>query len=476
MEKFIREQNLSGLVMGSCVCCHLDFRCESCTDQRMRLKDRLFRQSGLEADRVALINLKETCFSPSGTALDHGPALARKLIRAGLLQLTERQAAAERPASSRRREVIVAGAGPAGTAAALGLANAGRPVTLVHLEDTAPEPGPEIQEAGIRQVKANRIIELRGNRGDFHLTVETAPGREELLAGEIILAQGRLSRLNYRSPTGRVGFSPGPRGSLETSIPGVYLASWPLARTVPPEEVGRAAAGLALEERPEPYLDISARVDPDLCRGCGECAKVCPEGAARLVADQPTPGGPGPEVCRVDPELCSGLRSVSGRLSHRGPEPARDRGRILRGGLKCPPGLTGLWWWPFCAPGLPTAAIWRPRQAGLSPPRILPVKIPCGGRIEPGLVLSALEKGAAGVAIVTCREGECRHGRGPELGREAADRLEKLTHLLGLGPERFKAFSCSAHETDLLVRELNGLAEAAEASPFSRPASGKVQR
>ncbi len=116
------------------------------------------------------------------------------------------------------------------------------------------------------------------------------------------------------------------------------------------------------------------------------------------------------------------------------------------------------------------------QASGALSPRILPVKIPCGGRIEPGLVLSALEKGAAGVAIVTCRECECRHGRGPELGREAADRLEKLTHLLGLGPERFKAFSCSAHETDLLVRELNGLAEAAEASPFSRPASGKVQR
>ena len=108
------------------------------------------------------------------------------------------------------------------------------------------------------------------------------------------------------------------------------------------------------------------------------------------------------------------------------------------------------------------------------PPQVYPIKVPCGGRIDPGLVLAAFEKGAAGVVVVTCKEGDCRHGRGPELGHGAAKRIAGLVHLLGIGPERFKILTCGAHESDKLARSLASFVEEMEGADPARTPSRAV--
>ena len=312
VEEFVQEHDLGGLVLGSCACCSLDFVCESCTDQRMRLKDRLFRRSGLDPGRVALVNLRETCLLPLAGDEKGCLALARRLIGAARVQLAQALPSGA-PGPGRSERVAVVGAGPAGLGAALGLAGSGRPVTLVHEKPLKAEEREEALAAGVELVKIRGTVGLRGQRGGFRLEVETAKAprgiqKNEVRAGTIILAQGGEGALNYRAPGPASGPGPraaGPRGSLATSIPGVYLASWPQARSIPPGEAGRAAAALVVEGedrgRGEAYSEEAARTDPEFCRGCGECVRVCPEGAARLVEPEP-----GRFVSVIDPLFCDG--------------------------------------------------------------------------------------------------------------------------------------------------------------------------
>ena len=54
----IRENDITRVVLGSCVCCPLDFICSACTDQRTRFKDALFKGTGISRSMVETCNLR----------------------------------------------------------------------------------------------------------------------------------------------------------------------------------------------------------------------------------------------------------------------------------------------------------------------------------------------------------------------------------------------------------------------------------
>ena len=56
--KAIRERGLTRVVLASCVCCPLDFVCSACTDQRSRLKETLFKGTGISRAMVETCNLR----------------------------------------------------------------------------------------------------------------------------------------------------------------------------------------------------------------------------------------------------------------------------------------------------------------------------------------------------------------------------------------------------------------------------------
>jgi hypothetical protein len=64
--------------------------------------------------------------------------------------------------------------------------------------------------------------------------------------------------------------------------------------------------------------------------------------------------------------------------------------------------------------------------------------LPCAGRVSPGLLLEALARGAAGVAVVPCaadRHG-CRFERGAERAAMVVARTRRLLATAGIEPER----------------------------------------
>ncbi len=73
-----------------------------------------------------------------------------------------------------------------------------------------------------------------------------------------------------------------------------------------------------------------------------------------------------------------------------------------------------------------------------TPSNINIVRIMCLGRIDPVIVLDALEKGMDGVMLVGCKPPDCHYQEGNLQAERATKMLKKLVSLTGLEPERIK--------------------------------------
>lgn len=289
IEEVIHERGLNGALIASCVCCHLDFVCESCTDQRIRLKHRLFGEAGYEPKDIALVNIKETCLLPFKDDPKTGIDLATRVIRSGLWQLREYKEWAMR-SKEPYPQALILGATEAGVSAAKCFKGKFPSVVVVDDREVDEDVQQELQECGIDIIWPIKPARLDGQRGEFTLIVENkeASVPRSIPAGVVILGRDEFKKVPYRrDPFVRnVHISTKKAlGTLETSIPGVYMASWAQTLKVPQVAFGKAAASEALDAivgRTNPPNDLVAHVDPELCRGCGRCADICPEGAARL--------------------------------------------------------------------------------------------------------------------------------------------------------------------------------------------------
>ena len=311
IEEAIHEKGLKGALIASCTCCHLDFVCESCNDQRIRLKHRLFREKGYDPKDIALINIKETCLLPFKDQPERGMDLATGLIRSGLWQLRENREWSLRKKDTEPQAVIL-GATEAGLAAAKGLRQQIPSVVVVDGQKVEKKIRLELQEYGIDVICPVWPVRLEGQKGEFTLILENKasavkPSYQKLAAGIVILGRKEFETIPYRrDPFVRDLHHKGITrafGTLETRIPGVYMASWSQVRKVPEEILGKAVAceglgGILLKG--DSFDDLVAYVDPALCRGCGRCADICPEGAAHLEEISR-----GVAASWIDPEVCT---------------------------------------------------------------------------------------------------------------------------------------------------------------------------
>ncbi len=311
IEEAIHEEKLNGALIASCTCCHLDFVCESCNDQRIRLKHRLFREKGYDPKDMAFINIKETCLLPFKDHPERGMNLATGLIRSGLCQLR-----GSRELSLRKKDpepqALILGATEAGLAAAKGLRQQISSVALVDEQKVDKKTRLELQAYGIDVVCPVRPVRLEGQKGEFTLVLENKasevkPSYQKIRAGIVILGRNEFKRIPYqRDPFVRDFHHKGMLrafGTLETSIPGVYMPSWSQVRNVPEEILGKAAASEGLEailRKWESFDDLVAYVDSELCRGCSRCADICPEGAAHLEEISR-----GVAASWINPEVCT---------------------------------------------------------------------------------------------------------------------------------------------------------------------------
>ena len=74
------------------------------------------------------------------------------------------------------------------------------------------------------------------------------------------------------------------------------------------------------------------------------------------------------------------------------------------------------------------------------------IRIPCTGRVDVLHILRSFEKGADGVYVVGCLEGDCRFNNGNLLARKRVEMAQQILDTIGVGGKRLQMYNLSSGE------------------------------
>ncbi|BBO89769.1 hydrogenase iron-sulfur subunit [Desulfosarcina ovata] len=78
------------------------------------------------------------------------------------------------------------------------------------------------------------------------------------------------------------------------------------------------------------------------------------------------------------------------------------------------------------------------------PSNIKVIQVPCSGRVDILHLLTAIERGADGVYVAGCMEGECHFVEGNLKTRRKVESVQRTLQELGIEPERVQMFNLSS--------------------------------
>jgi coenzyme F420-reducing hydrogenase delta subunit len=82
------------------------------------------------------------------------------------------------------------------------------------------------------------------------------------------------------------------------------------------------------------------------------------------------------------------------------------------------------------------------------------ISLPCSGRLDILYLIKAFETGADGVAVMMCKEGECRYLEGNMRARKRAEAVEGLLKETGLGEGRVAVIQMDDTGIEPTIRKL----------------------
>ncbi len=80
------------------------------------------------------------------------------------------------------------------------------------------------------------------------------------------------------------------------------------------------------------------------------------------------------------------------------------------------------------------------------------IRVTCGGRVTPAMVLEAFELGADGVLVATCHFEDCHYMFGARNAADVHKITEKIVYMLGIEPERLKLDWISSAEAQKFAK------------------------
>ena len=86
------------------------------------------------------------------------------------------------------------------------------------------------------------------------------------------------------------------------------------------------------------------------------------------------------------------------------------------------------------------------------PPSIKIIRVPCTGKVDTLHILRAFEKGADGVYVVGCREGDCHYNSGNFRAAKRVAQARQILDTVGIGGERVRMCNLSSSDGPLFVR------------------------
>ncbi|MFQ6105996.1 MAG: hydrogenase iron-sulfur subunit [Thermoplasmata archaeon] len=80
------------------------------------------------------------------------------------------------------------------------------------------------------------------------------------------------------------------------------------------------------------------------------------------------------------------------------------------------------------------------------PANVKIVRVMCSGRVDPGHIFRAFEKGIDGVLVAGCHPGDCHYNSGNEKAEIRMENARKVADVIGLGADRIRLEWISASE------------------------------
>jgi NADPH-dependent glutamate synthase beta subunit-like oxidoreductase/Pyruvate/2-oxoacid:ferredoxin oxidoreductase delta subunit len=313
----MHRYGLSRVIVAACVCCPLQFQCLSCNEQRNRAKINLFDRHGLDRSRFELINLRDHL--DKSQSEDEIVDQARELLRSAFIRYRYlgplRQGVTEIGQS-----VLILGGSKVGLSCAQNLAVQGFQIRLVH-NCRLPGQEPPAEAVGrpvpivtppIVQVDTATIMDISGSFGSYIVTVDQNGLRGQWAASVVCLTDEHL--LSLAIDTGKTGLKKFYRydfAFFHSPEAGLYRVRPVTLNRVSPEQAGAALAAEISTAMAEAFLrdhQLSPKVDPERCRGCGRCRDICPFEAVQLHI-----GEQGVYTAEIQRHRCVGCGGCVGR-------------------------------------------------------------------------------------------------------------------------------------------------------------------
>jgi len=450
------------------------------------LKDR-FVAAGMNPNRIVMANILEQ------GALAHPDDPAGATVKARVLidvaaMRAETSPSVEGIVSEPRHSVLVLGVTSEAVVATQRLLQLGYAVVLADRGDgsavvrRAPEKGATaafvltasyvLSHPNAEFVDNVKLVDGDGWLGDFRLTFESPAGRSTHRVGGILLARPDSPewlaelRPHFKVDIDDDGNARSISPSMhpaETVEPGLMVVPMRTAQGLARDKVAAAdsaamALVLQLSQPTTVHMVDTSVVDESLCGGCATCVRTCAFGACSLDENG---------LSHVDVRRCRGCgkcvvscpvgaRDIVISPHHYLLEAVRELAKAPVEGERVLGFLCG-----GCGyPAADNAATFIEQRGTGYPASFLPLRIPCGGRLDTLYVLEAFKAGFDAVCVYRCKEGHCHN----LIGNLDMDRRINLLRVVlrsrNIDDDRLRIVDISSSEGQHFVESVEGVFDA----------------